>query len=67
METHITLYWLAGGIALAALATIGDHVRRRRPLAWHAHLPWPAVIFVGAGVAMFAAVHLVTLVRNGGG
>ncbi len=63
METHITLYWLVGGVLLASVASLGDRLRRHRPLAWHAHLPWHAVIFTGAGMALFAAVHLFTLVR----
>ena len=67
METHITLYWLAGGIALAVLASLGDRSRRRQPFAWHAHLPWPALIFAGAGIALFAAIHLVTLVKSTAG
>ncbi len=63
METDITLWWLGGGVALAVLGSFGDLAGRRRPLAWHAYLPWRPAIFLGVGIALFAAVHLLTLVK----
>ncbi len=65
METEITLYWLGGGIFVALLASLGDRARRSQPFAWHAHLPWRATLFVAVGVALFAAAHLLTLVKQG--
>ncbi|MBU6164665.1 MAG: hypothetical protein KGQ52_00885 [Alphaproteobacteria bacterium] len=64
MDAHTTLIGLALGLALAALAAAGDWARRRAPLAWHAHLPWNGLAFVGVATALFAAVHLFTLLRG---
>lgn len=60
----MTISLMFGGLALAGVASLGDFARRRAPLAWHAHLPWHAVIFTGAALMLFAAVHLVTLARG---
>lgn len=61
-----TTYWLVGGgLGLVIAASLGDRARRRAPLAWHAHLPWHAMIFVGGALALFATVHLMTLLRGG--
>ena len=61
-----TTWWLFGiGLGLAMLALAGDWARKRAPLAWHAHLPWNAVIFIGLASALFGAVHLLSLVRAG--
>lgn len=63
----VATWWLFGaGLGLALLALVGDWARKRSPLAWHAHLPWNAAIFVGLASALFGAVHLLTLVRSGG-
>ena len=62
----VTTWWLFGtGLGLAALALVGDWARKRAPLAWHAHLPWNAVIFVGLAMALFGGVHLLSLLRAG--
>ena len=63
----MTCWLLGGGIALIIAASLGDRARRRTPLAWHAHLPWHALIFLGAAAALFAAVHAMTLLRGGVG
>lgn len=63
MDTQSTLIGLGLGLALAALGGAGDWARRRAPLAWHAHLPWNGLAFVGMATALFAAVHLFTLFR----
>ena len=61
-----TTWWLLGvGLALFAGALTGDLARRRTPLAWHAHLPWNALIFVGLAIMLFAAVHIFGLFRLG--
>lgn len=63
----VATWWLVGtGLGLAALALVGDWARKRSPLAWHAHLPWNAAIFVGLATALFGVVHLLTLLRVGG-
>jgi hypothetical protein len=63
----VATWWLVGtGLGLAAVALVGDWARKRAPLAWHAHLPWNALIFVGLAVALFGIVHLLTLLRVGG-
>jgi hypothetical protein len=56
---------LGGGLALAVLAMLGDRARQRAPLAWHAYVPWSGAIFVGLAAALFAAVHLVTMMKSG--
>lgn len=56
---------LAAGLLLALLAFFGDRARQRAPLAWHAYVPWNGMIFVGLAAALFAAVHLVTIVKGG--
>jgi hypothetical protein len=65
MDPAPTLALLATGLSLVLLAIFGDRARRRAPLAWHAHLPWNAVIFVGLASALFGAVHLLSLLRAG--
>lgn len=65
MDSQLTLALFASGIAVAIVASLGDRARRRSPLAWHAHLPWHAIIFAGAAMALFGAVHLATLARAG--
>ena len=62
-----TTWWLLGtGAALVLAALLGDRARRVAPLAWHAHLPWNAIVFAGLAVflmqpflvlAGFAAAH----------
>jgi hypothetical protein len=56
---------LGGGLLLAVLAMLGDRARQRAPLAWHAYVPWNGAIFVGLAAALFAAVHLVTMMKGG--
>jgi hypothetical protein len=56
---------LGGGLALAVLAGLGDRARQRSPLAWHAYVPWNGAIFVGLAAALFAAVHLLTMMKGG--
>lgn len=59
-------WWLLGvGLALFLTALAGDLARRRAPLAWHSHLPWNAVIFVGLAGMLFGLVHLVGLFKLG--
>jgi hypothetical protein len=66
MDMIATAWLVGGGVAMAALALLGDWARKRKPLAWHAHLPWNAVIFVGLASALFGTVHLLSLLRAGG-
>lgn len=66
MESQITIAALAVGILLVVGASLGDAARRRSPLAWHAHVPWHALTFVGMAVALFAIIHLVSIARAGG-
>jgi hypothetical protein len=63
MDIDTTLIGLAGGLGLAAIGALGDYLRRRAPLAWHAHLPWNGLTFIGMATALIAAVHLFNLVR----
>jgi hypothetical protein len=60
-ETTITL--LVAALLLSAAGWLGDHARRREPLAWHAHLPWNAATFTGFTLAILLTVHLLAL-RN---
>ena len=64
MDMESTTMLLAGSLALAALGAGGGWLRARAPLAWHAHLPWNGVAFVGVAGVLFAAVHLFTLLRG---
>lgn len=65
MDSQTTMALLVAGLLLAVAASLGDRARKQAPLAWHAHLPWHAMIFTGAAVALFAAIHSVTLLRSG--
>ncbi|OYU16497.1 MAG: hypothetical protein CFE37_00400 [Alphaproteobacteria bacterium PA4] len=65
MDTAPTLALLATGLSLVLLAIVGDRARRRAPLAWHAHLPWNALAFLGVAALLLGAVHLLTLVKAG--
>ena len=66
MDSQNTIALLVGGIVLATVASLGDQARRRAPLAWHAYIPWHAMIFGGIAAALFGAVHLYGLARAGG-
>lgn len=59
----MTIVLLASGMVLTIAASLGDRARRRAPLAWHAYVPWHAALFGGVAAALFAAVHLYSLVR----
>ena len=63
MDAQTTAALLAGGLVLAVIGGLGGAVRSRAPLAWHAHLPWNGIAFVGAAGALVAAVHLFNLLR----
>lgn len=63
METTWAL--LAAGLGLAVAGALGGVARARAPLAWHAHVPWNGIAFVGVAVALLAAVHLFNLLRIG--
>ncbi|KAB7646462.1 hypothetical protein [Polymorphobacter fuscus] len=63
MDFETTLWLLGAGLVLALVALAGDWARRRQPLAWHAHLPWNAIIFIGLAVVLFGGVHLVGLLK----
>ncbi|MFN3287615.1 MAG: hypothetical protein ACK40H_04140 [Sphingomonadaceae bacterium] len=64
MEIWVTGAVLAGGLALAWGAARAD---RRPRLGTGSLMPWPALMLMGATAALFAAVHLVTLLGRGGG
>lgn len=65
MDWPTTIALLAGSLVLVAAGWLGDAAGRRRPLAWHAHLPWPLTIFAGLALALAAMAHLLELVRTG--
>ena len=65
MDLETTLLMLAAGVAAALAGALGGMLRRRAPLAWHAHLPWNGFAFAGVAGVLFAAVHLFTLIRAG--
>ena len=59
-----TTWWLLGtGAALVLAALLGDRARRVAPLAWHAHLPWNAIVFAVLAAMLFAGVHLLGLLK----
>ncbi|MCU0891963.1 MAG: hypothetical protein MUE77_09510 [Sandarakinorhabdus sp.] len=63
MDIETTWLLLGAGLGLAAAGALGGVARTRSPLAWHAHLPWNGVAFVGVAAALLAAVHLFNLLR----
>ena len=62
----MTITLLTAGIIAAVAAMLCERARARAPLAWHAYMPWNAVIFVGLAAALFALVHLLTIVKGSG-
>lgn len=65
MDAAPTLAAITTGLSLIVIAILGDRARRRAPLAWHAHLPWNALAFLGVAAMLMGAVHLLTLVKSG--
>lgn len=65
MDIATTLALLAAGVVAALAGALGGVARRRAPLAWHAHLPWNGIAFLGVAGVLLAAVHLFTLLRAG--
>ncbi len=64
MDMDTTAMLMAGSLGIAVLGGAGGWLRARAPLAWHAHLPWNGVAFIGVAGVLFAAVHLFTLLRG---
>jgi len=64
MDSQNTIALLAAGILLIVAASLGDLARRRAPLAWHAYIPWHALLFVGMTMVLLLAAHLFTLLRR---
>ena len=64
MDLWLTGAALLGGLTLAWGAARAD---RRPPRPGRgAFKPWPALMMLGATVALFAAAHLLTLAARGG-
>ena len=63
MDAQTTMMMLAAGAAPAGAGALGGVARTRAPLAWHAHLPWNGIAFIGVAGVLVAAVHLFTLIR----
>lgn len=63
MDIETTWSLLATGLALAATGALGGVLRTRAPLAWHAHVPWNGIAFIGVAASLLAAVHLFNLLR----
>lgn len=64
MDSQNTIALLVAGILLIVAASLGDLARRRAPLAWHAYIPWHALLFVGMTMVLLLAVHLFTLLKT---
>lgn len=64
MDAESTWLLLAAGAIVTVIGALGGVARTRAPLAWHAHLPWNGLAFVGAAGVLLAAVHLYTLLRT---
>jgi hypothetical protein len=54
---------LGAAVVLVIIASLGDLARRRRPLAWHAHMPWHGLMFAGMTMTVLMIVHLASLYR----
>ena len=65
MDFAATWWLLRIGAGLFAVALAGDWARRRAPLAWHAHMPWNAMVFAGLAALLFGGVHLLGLLKAG--
>lgn len=65
MDTQLTWAALAIGVILAVGSSFGDAARKRSPFAWYAYVPWHAAAFLGVAMALFALVHIATLLRGG--
>jgi hypothetical protein len=63
MDSQTTFWLMVAGLVVTIAASLGDIARRRSPLAWHAYLPWHALIFAGGTAVLLASVHLVSLAR----
>lgn len=66
MDEQSTILALVAAVLLTLLAVVGEAAKRRAPLAWYSYLPWRPLSFVGVAVALFALIHLLSLLRDGG-
>jgi len=66
VDTQLTWAALIVGVILAVAGSFGDAARKRSPFAWHAYLPWHGASFLGVAMALFALIHLASLLRGGG-
>jgi hypothetical protein len=64
VDSQTTIILLAGGLSLVVVASLGDAARRRSPLAWHAYVPWHALLFGGMTAVVLLAAHLLALWRS---
>ncbi|WP_310476603.1 hypothetical protein [Sandarakinorhabdus sp.] len=64
MDAESTGILLAAGAIVAVIGALGGVARRKAPLAWHAHVPWDGLAFLGVAGVLLAAVHLYTLLRT---
>jgi hypothetical protein len=64
VDSQTTIILLCGGLSLVVIASLGDAARRRSPLAWHAYIPWHALLFAGVTAVVLLAAHLFTLWRS---
>ncbi len=64
MDSSTTFVMFAVGVGMTLVAAWGDHVRRRKPDAPLALLPWHALLFAGVAVMLFMVAHALTLVRE---
>jgi hypothetical protein len=61
VDSQTTIILLGAGLSLVVIASLGDAARRRRPLAWHAYLPWHGLMFGGMTLVVLLAAHLYAL------
>jgi lysylphosphatidylglycerol synthetase-like protein (DUF2156 family) len=64
VDSQTTIILLGAGLSLVVIASLGDAARRRRPLAWHAYVPWHGLMFAGMTLVVLLAAHLFAL-QNG--
>ncbi|KPF80426.1 hypothetical protein IP88_00485 [alpha proteobacterium AAP81b] len=66
MDEQMTIGVLVASVVLILLTILGDRMRRRHPLGAFGFVPWNALSFAGVVGFLFAAAHLLALMKSPG-